>query len=74
MYKETINSIYNNEKVAFGFKTDQHDCTSSIFRDLHFKIIVKGDLRIFKNNKLRKILTKGPNYGKPQSLNFSKAF
>ena len=31
-------------------------------------------MRIIENSKLRRLLTKGPNYREPRSLNFSKAF
>ena len=35
--------------------------------------ITTDDLRIIKNNKLRKLLAKGPNYWESQTINFSKA-
>ena len=34
--------------------------------------IITGDLRIVKCTKLRKLLTHGPNYREPQSLNYNK--
>ena len=36
----------------------------------HHKHIVTGDLRIIENSKIRKLLTKGPNYREPCTLNF----
>ena len=43
--------------------------------DPHHKyILIKEDLRIIKDNKLRKLLAKGPNYREPRTINFSKAF
>ena len=41
--------------------------------DQHHGHIVTGDLRIVTNGKLRKLLTKGPKYREPKSLDFSKA-
>ena len=31
-----------------------------------------GDLRLIKNQKLRKLFTKVPNFREPQSLNYSR--
>ena len=33
-----------------------------------------GHLQITGNKKLRKLLTKGPNYREPKSMNFSKTY
>ena len=65
IYKEAVNYIYFDEDVSFCLKTDQCDCTDSSFRDSHQKFIITGDLQIIKNSKLRKLLTKVPNYGEP---------
>ena len=40
---------------------------------LNHKHIIKWDLRIIKNNKLRKLLRKTQNYIEPQIVNLSKA-
>ena len=48
------------------------DCVSSDFSDPHHKHIITGDLRIVQNCKLRKLLTKGPNYHEPRALNYGK--
>ena len=48
-------------ELAFSINIDQCDCTSSTFCDPHHKHIIAGDLRIMRNRKLRKLLTKGPN-------------
>ena len=34
--------------------------------------IITADVRLLKNQKLRKRFTKDPNYRKPQFLNYSK--
>ena len=45
---------------------------NSEFCDSHHKHIVSGDLRIISNPKLRKLLSKGPNYREPKTLNYKK--
>ena len=37
-------------------------CNNSPFADRHHKHIVTGDLRIIRNNVLRKLFIKGPKY------------
>ena len=59
-YKEAISSIYGDEDVSFCLNTDKCDCAYSLFCDPHHKHLIGGDLKIIKNNKLRKLLTKGP--------------
>ena len=39
---------------------------------IHQKYIVTGDLRIIKNSKLRKLLSKGPNYRENKFINLTK--
>ena len=45
-------------------------CTTSRFTDPNHGHIVTGDTRIAQNNKLRKLLCKGPKYREPISINF----
>ena len=71
-YKETVNSIFADEEVSFSLDTDPCECANSSFKDPHHQRIISGDLRIIENSKLRRLLTKGPNYREPRSLNFSK--
>ena len=47
------------------------NCTTSPFTDPNHGHIVSGDIRIVQNNKLRKLLCKGPKYREPVSINFS---
>ena len=72
-YKDTVNSIYADEEVSFSLNTDTCDCEQSSFCNPDHKHIITGDLRIVENNKLRKLLTKGPNYREPRSVNLNKA-
>ena len=48
--------------------------SKSKFCDPHHKHIITGDLRITENKKLRKLLTKGPNYTEPRTINFRKSY
>ena len=73
-YKEAVNWIYIDEEIAFSVNTDQSDNTSSTFCDRYHKNVITGNLRIIKNNKLIKSLTKSSNHREPQFINFSKAF
>ena len=57
-YKKAVNSIFGGEDVSLCINTDQCDCADSSFCDPYHKHIIRGDLQIIKNNKLRKLLTK----------------
>ena len=46
-------------------------CTMSPFTYRNNEHIVTGDIRIVQNNKLTKLLCKGPKYREPVSINFS---
>ena len=48
-------------------------CNNSPFVDRYHKHIVTGDLRINKNNALRKIFIKGPKYSEVRSINLKEA-
>ena len=56
--------------VSFGLNTTLCDCEKSKFCDPHHKHIIASDLRIRQIKKLRK----DPNYKKPGSINFRKAY
>ena len=47
------------------------NCKTSPFTNPNHGHIVGGDIRIVQNNKLRKLLCKGPEYREPVSINFS---
>ena len=72
-YKETVDSIFVDDEVSFTLNSEPCDCLNSPFSDPHHKHIITGDLRIVHNAKLRQLLTKGPNFREPKSLNFHKA-
>ena len=66
-------NIYSDKDVPFCLKTGQRDCGDSSLCDPRHKHIITQDLQIIKNNKLRKLLTRSPNYRGPGTKNFSKA-
>ena len=72
-YKDTVNSILINTEQSPQLDLEPCDCSQSEFCNVDHQHIITGDLRIVENNKLRKLLTKGPNYREPRSLNFNKA-
>lgn len=45
-------------------------CEGSPYQDIHHGHIITGDLRIVNDNKLRKLLCKGPKYREPITLDF----
>ena len=81
-YSRTIRSrIFNYKEVFEDFNFDRWqqerdnmvcDCENSDFCDSTHKHVITGDLRIVKNNKLRKLLCKGPNFRENEMINFDK--
>ena len=73
-YKETVSSlkICVDEDVSFVENLPSCHCIDSEFCNPHHKHIVSGDLRIISNTKLRKLISKGPNYREPKMLDFRK--
>ena len=48
-------------------------CNNSPFADRHHKHIGTGDLRIIRNNALKKLIHKGPKYREAGPINLEKA-
>ena len=78
-YEDTVRSIkqINDDEVSFTINriTNQPfpcTCSESTFKDAHHGHIVTGDLRIVDNTKLRKLLSKGPNFREKCTINFNK--
>ena len=73
-YRETVSSlkVHVDEDVSFVENLPSCDCANSEFCDPHHKHIVSGDLRMITNSKLRKLLSKGPSYREPVTLNYHK--
>ena len=71
-HKKTVGEInvtdfVNNENIY------PCNCENSPFKDRYHGHIITGDLRIIENNKLRKIICKGPKYRLPTPNNLDKA-
>ena len=49
------------------------DCSNSQFCDSDHKHVITGKLDIVNNAKLRKLLSKGPNFREKRTINFNKA-
>ena len=62
-----INAFIQNEAIM------PCNCEDSPYKDSEHGHIVTGDLRIVRNNKLRKLITKGPKYREPSSISWDKA-
>ena len=73
-YKEAVSSIHlklvDNKYIVENLP--ECHCSLSNFSDNHHGHIVTGDLRVIENDKLRKLLSKGPNFREPTFLNFGK--
>ena len=75
-YKETVSSIKftleNNVHVVENLP--ECECHLSEFLDEHHEHVVTGDLRFITNDKLRKLLTKGPNFREPKTVNYNRCY
>ena len=71
-YKKTV-----QERDVDSFLADPSilpcSCTDSPFVDAHHGHIISGDLRIVENNKLRKLLCKGPKFRESEGICWNKA-
>ena len=67
-YKETVESI----SVQDPPNLSTCSCNQSEFKDPNHGHIVSGDLRIVEDDKLRKLLSNGPNFREPKSINYNK--
>ena len=61
-YKETIDNIDISDIFTFGASFPECDCHNPDFCVPDYGHIVTGDLRFIKNQHLRKLISKGPNY------------
>ena len=63
----------NVDEILTNFDNLPCDCENSPFKDNYHGHIVTGDLRIIKNNKLRKIICKGPKFRETKPISFEYA-
>ena len=71
-YKDTVHNIDTNDQATFGTNIASCSCSSSPFVDQNHGHILTGDLRIIKNEPLRKLIQKGPNFREPHSINWKR--
>jgi len=72
-YKDTISSIDINDHATYGTGIRVCECQKhSEFIDKHHGHVITGNLKIIKNNKLRKLISKGPNFREPRSINWNR--
>ena len=69
-YKQTVADIDTNDLVTYGTGLESCDCESSEFCDPHHGHILTGDLRVIDNQKLRKLVSRGPNFREPKMINW----
>ena len=72
-YTETVNSIDVSDNNTYGTGIHSCTCTDSPYCDPQHGHIITGNLQIIQNNKLRKLLTKGPNYREAKAINWDKS-
>ena len=78
--------VLNYNNILADFKIDQlgidlHgfpifedcNCSDSPYKDDYWGHIITGDLSIINNNRLRNLLSKGPNYREHSPINWQKA-
>ena len=71
-----FNKFVNNLDLNFFLASPDSQpckCNNSHFVDKYHKHIVTGDLRIIKNNALRKLFIKGPKYREVRPINLEKS-
>ena len=71
-YRDTVNNIDVNDQLTYGTNLPSCDCHESPFVDNDHSHVMTGDLRIIENYHLRKVISKGPNYREPRSINWKK--
>jgi len=71
-YKQTVNDINISDKDTYGTGISSCSCKESAYIDEQHGHIITGDLRMIENSKLRRLLSKGPNYREPKTINWKK--
>ena len=72
-FKETLSSIDTNDDTTYAKGIIECDCQQrKDFVDENHGHVLTGDLRIIVNSKLRKLVTKGPNFREAMSINWKK--
>ena len=72
-YKETASSIDKNYDILYGTGIAECDCQQhKDFADENHDHVLTGDLRIMANSKLRKLVSKGPNFREAMPVNWNE--
>ena len=78
-YEETVRSIQHmtEGEISMTLNSESNSlfpcsCLESEYTDPHHGHVVTGDLRIIKNDKLRKLFSKGPKYREKKTVNYQK--
>ena len=68
-YKQTVETIELEERQSLNDDIYPCNCENSEFGDADHVLIMTRDLHLTKNQKIRKLFTKGRSFREPQSLN-----
>ena len=71
-YKETVNEINASDSETLGTGIQNCNCADSTFCDPNHGHIITGNLQIIQKYKLRKLISKYPNYREPKTINWRK--
>ena len=69
-YKQTVAEIDSEDLVTYGTGLAESDCRNSEFCDPNHGHILTGDLRVIGNQKLRKLVTRGPNFREAKTIHW----
>ena len=69
-YKGTVSEIDSNDLHTYGTGLASCDCQNSESCDPIHGHIVTGDLRIIGNQKLRKLVKRGPNFREAKTIHW----
>ena len=72
-YKNVVSTLFFQEGSVDNILHMECDCSNSQFCDSDHKHVITGKLDIVNNAKLRKLLSKGPNFREKRTINFNKA-
>ena len=72
-YKQTASSIDTNNNIAYGTGIVENDCQQHRdFVDDNHDLVLTVDLRMITNSKLRKLVSKSPNFREAMSINWNQ--
>ena len=71
-HKDTVADINSYDVETLGTGIHQCNCAGSEFCDPNHGHIITGNLQIIENSKLRQLMSKGPNYREPRTVNWRK--